>query len=108
MNKKYDIKSDPEAGKDSLLKIYPPKIARKRAGQIVVNKKTDDEKNPEISANVRTIPGIITQRGCCYAGCKGVVLGPTARHREPDPRPHRLRLLQLAHPEEPDKPWSRR
>jgi nitrogenase molybdenum-iron protein alpha chain len=77
MNKKYDIKSDPEAVKDSLLKIYPPKIARKRAGQIVVNKKTDDEKNPEISANVRTIPGIITQRGCCYAGCKGVVLGPT-------------------------------
>jgi nitrogenase molybdenum-iron protein alpha chain len=30
----------------------------------------------EIAANVRTIPGIITQRGCCYAGCKGVVLGP--------------------------------
>ena len=24
-----------------------------------------------------TIPGIITQRGCTYAGCKGVVLGPT-------------------------------
>ncbi len=33
------------------------------------------EKN-EIAANVRTIPGIITQRGCCYAGCKGVVVGP--------------------------------
>ena len=32
---------------------------------------------PEIKANVRTSPGIITQRGCTYAGCKGVVLGPT-------------------------------
>ena len=32
---------------------------------------------PEILANVRTTPGIITQRGCTYAGCKGVVLGPT-------------------------------
>ena len=32
---------------------------------------------PEIHSNVRTIPGIITQRGCTYAGCKGVVLGPT-------------------------------
>ena len=32
---------------------------------------------PEIQSNVRTIPGIITQRGCTYAGCKGVVLGPT-------------------------------
>lgn len=35
-----------------------------------------NDNNNEIAANVRTIPGIITQRGCCYAGCKGVVLGP--------------------------------
>jgi nitrogenase molybdenum-iron protein alpha chain len=32
---------------------------------------------PEIMANSRTIPGILTMRGCAYAGCKGVVLGPT-------------------------------
>lgn len=32
---------------------------------------------PEITANVRTIPGIITMRGCTYAGCKGVIMGPT-------------------------------
>ncbi|MDR3671987.1 MAG: nitrogenase component I subunit alpha, partial [Holophaga sp.] len=25
----------------------------------------------------RTIPGILSMRGCAYAGCKGVVLGPT-------------------------------
>jgi nitrogenase molybdenum-iron protein alpha chain len=25
---------------------------------------------------VRTIPGILSHRGCCYAGCKGVVVGP--------------------------------
>lgn len=30
----------------------------------------------EITANTRTVPGIITNRGCCYAGCKGVVVGP--------------------------------
>jgi nitrogenase molybdenum-iron protein alpha chain len=29
-------------------------------------------------ANVRTIPGIITMRGCTYAGCKGVIMGPTS------------------------------
>jgi nitrogenase molybdenum-iron protein alpha chain len=29
-----------------------------------------------IAANTRSVPGIITNRGCCYAGCKGVVLGP--------------------------------
>jgi nitrogenase molybdenum-iron protein alpha chain len=37
----------------------------------------DPAVDQEIQANVRTIPGIITQRGCTYAGCKGVVLGPT-------------------------------
>ena len=31
---------------------------------------------PQIEANTRTIPGIISQRGCAYAGCKGVVVGP--------------------------------
>jgi nitrogenase molybdenum-iron protein alpha chain len=30
----------------------------------------------EITANVRTVPGMLTHRGCCFAGCKGVVLGP--------------------------------
>ncbi|MDR3194850.1 MAG: nitrogenase molybdenum-iron protein alpha chain, partial [Tannerella sp.] len=53
---------------------YPKKIGRKRAKAIVIS---DPDAPPEILANVRTIPGIITQRGCTYAGCKGVVLGPT-------------------------------
>jgi nitrogenase molybdenum-iron protein alpha chain len=63
--------------KQELIKVYPAKVARKRAGQIVVNTKDSQEPIPEITANVRAIPGIITQRGCTYAGCKGVVLGPT-------------------------------
>jgi nitrogenase molybdenum-iron protein alpha chain len=65
---------DPVVVKDELIKKYPPKIARKRANSIVVNNPGSDQ---EIQANVRTVPGIITQRGCCYAGCKGVILGPT-------------------------------
>lgn len=66
----------PEAAaiKADILKAYPPKVARKRDKSMVIN---DPDTIPEIQANVRTIPGIITQRGCCYAGCKGVVLGPT-------------------------------
>ncbi len=60
--------------KKELLEIYPKKVRRKRETQILVN---DPEAPPEIGANARTIPGIITQRGCTYAGCKGVVLGPT-------------------------------
>ena len=66
-----------EEARAELLEKYPTKVARKRAGQIVINKVEPDEVVPEIKANTRTVPGIISQRGCCYAGCKGVVLGPT-------------------------------
>jgi nitrogenase molybdenum-iron protein alpha chain len=59
---------------EEVLAKYPPKIAKKRAKGILVNEPGMEQ---EIQANVRTIPGIITQRGCTYAGCKGVVLGPT-------------------------------
>jgi nitrogenase molybdenum-iron protein alpha chain len=62
--------------KEELLKKYPPKVARKRAQSILVNEGAGDAA-PEIQANVRTIPGIITMRGCTYAGCKGVIMGPT-------------------------------
>jgi nitrogenase molybdenum-iron protein alpha chain len=64
---------DPAAVKAEMLKIYPAKTGKKRAKQIVLN---DPETPPEIGANSRTIPGIITQRGCTYAGCRGVVMGP--------------------------------
>lgn len=67
----------PEAAKKELLKGYPAKVARKRDKQIVLNQIAEGDLVPEISANTRTIPGIITQRGCTYAGCKGVVVGPT-------------------------------
>ncbi len=72
-----DISIDPADVKDQLLKVYPRKVARKRAKQIVVNEIDEEGAVPEIQANIRTTPGIITQRGCTYAGCKGVVLGPT-------------------------------
>ncbi|MDY6903338.1 MAG: nitrogenase molybdenum-iron protein alpha chain [Thermodesulfobacteriota bacterium] len=68
---------DPQAVKEDILKKYPPKVARKRSKHFVINKKVDEDHYEPIQANVRTIPGIISQRGCCYAGCKGVVMGPT-------------------------------
>ena len=74
--KEYMDVVDPEEFKKEILSKYPTKVARKRAKQITINK-PDGENIAEIGANVRTIPGIITQRGCSYAGCKGVVLGPT-------------------------------
>jgi nitrogenase molybdenum-iron protein alpha chain len=56
-----------------MLEAYPTKTRKKREKQMVLN---DPERPPEIGANSRTIPGIITQRGCTYAGCRGVVIGP--------------------------------
>lgn len=66
-----------ESVKDSILNRYPAKVARKRGKQIIINRVENGDQVPEILANSRTIPGILTMRGCAYAGCKGVVLGPT-------------------------------
>ena len=68
---------DTEEFKSEMLTRYPAKVAKKRKRQIVINQVDSGEQVPEILANSRTIPGILTMRGCSYAGCKGVVLGPT-------------------------------
>lgn len=64
--------------KDVVSKIvekYPASVFKNRKEHIVLV--DHDSENPQtITANTRTIPGIITSRGCCYAGCKGVVIGP--------------------------------
>jgi nitrogenase molybdenum-iron protein alpha chain len=75
--KKKLVQWDPTDIKAELLTKYPPKVARKRAKQIMINE-AQENTTPEIVANVRTIPGIITMRGCTYAGCKGVIMGPTS------------------------------
>ena len=69
-----DIITPLSSFKEGVLEIYPKKVGKKRNKSITYN---NPDEIPEIQANVRTIPGIITQRGCTYAGCKGVVLGPT-------------------------------
>lgn len=59
---------------DQVLDQYHSKVYKNRKEHMV--NIGNNENNNEIAANIRTIPGIISQRGCCYAGCKGVVLGP--------------------------------
>jgi nitrogenase molybdenum-iron protein alpha chain len=70
--------------REELLKPYPKKARRKRETQVLVNEPGEGPDPlgrraplPQVGANSRTLPGIITQRGCTYAGCKGVILGPT-------------------------------
>jgi nitrogenase molybdenum-iron protein alpha chain len=60
---------------DKVVEQYPASVFKNRKEHILV-KNSDTPEPQTITANTRTIPGIITNRGCCYAGCKGVVLGP--------------------------------
>jgi nitrogenase molybdenum-iron protein alpha chain len=59
---------------DKILNRYPAKVKRSRKKHILI--KDSSVGQQEIEANTRTIPGIMTNRGCAFAGCKGVVLGP--------------------------------
>ncbi len=58
---------------EKILEKYPSRVLKNRKEHILIK---DSGETQEIAANARTVPGIITNRGCCYAGCKGVVVGP--------------------------------
>jgi nitrogenase molybdenum-iron protein alpha chain len=59
---------------DSVLDKYSAKVYKNRKKHVI--ELNNDNETQEIDANRRTMPGMLTHRGCCYAGCKGVVLGP--------------------------------
>ncbi len=60
--------------KDALLEKYSAKVFKNRKQHVM---QLEFGETPDtIMANSRAIPGSMTARGCCYAGCKGVVLGP--------------------------------
>ena len=60
---------------EEMLVPYPDLVKKNRKKHLIVKDETA-ACCPQIEANTRTIPGIISQRGCAYAGCKGVVVGP--------------------------------
>lgn len=60
---------------ESVLDHYEAKVYKNRKKHMVTVDHTL-ETPQEILANVRTVPGMLTHRGCCFAGCKGVVVGP--------------------------------
>lgn len=59
---------------EEILAQLPSKVQKNRRKHILI--KDNEAGRQQIEANTRTIPGIITNRGCAFAGCKGVVLGP--------------------------------
>jgi len=59
--------------KGKVLDQYSARVFKNRKEHVAVK---EGENVPVLAANTRTIPGIMSHRGCCYAGCKGVVLAP--------------------------------
>ena len=57
-----------------ILEKYSSRVYKNRKDHVI--QLEEDESHQSIAANSRSIPGIMTNRGCCYAGCKGVVLAP--------------------------------
>jgi nitrogenase molybdenum-iron protein alpha chain len=58
-----------------VLEAYPAKTAKFRAKHLKPND-PQGSKECEVKSNIKSRPGVMTIRGCAYAGSKGVVWGP--------------------------------
>ncbi len=59
---------------EDVLEQYSPKVQKNRRLHLAV--KDDACGGCAVKSNAKTIPGVMTARGCAYAGAKGVVWGP--------------------------------
>ncbi len=59
-----------------MLEVYPEKAKKDRAKHLMVNDQTLEQSKKCITSNRKSLPGVMTVRGCAYAGSKGVVWGP--------------------------------
>jgi len=93
---------DPSEIREEILRRYPPKVAKRRA-------KTDScEQGGRAEQVPRSWPTRVPSRhthhaGCAYAGCKGVVLGPTREILADYPWTYWMWLLQLAYQAKSDE-----
>ncbi len=67
-------KESTQAMIDDALSVYPEKARKKRAPHLGVNDQTSGVAC--VKSNKKTVPGVMSARGCAYAGAKGVVWGP--------------------------------
>jgi nitrogenase molybdenum-iron protein alpha chain len=59
-----------------VLEVYPEKAKADRAKHLTVNDQEVEQSKKCITSNRKSLPGVMTIRGCAYAGSKGVVWGP--------------------------------
>jgi nitrogenase molybdenum-iron protein alpha chain len=69
-----EIKERNEQMISEVLTAYPEKTAKRRAKHLGTFE--EGKSDCGVKSNLKTIPGVMTIRGCAYAGAKGVVWGP--------------------------------
>jgi nitrogenase molybdenum-iron protein alpha chain len=69
-------REETEALIQEVLEVYPDAAKKDRAKHLTVNDPTIEKSNKCITSNRKSLPGVMTIRGCAYAGSKGVVWGP--------------------------------
>lgn len=57
-----------------VLEAYPEKAKKKREKHLNVYE--EGKSDCGVKSNIKSVPGVMTTRGCAYAGAKGVVWGP--------------------------------
>lgn len=60
-----------------VLEVYPEKAKKDRAKHLAVNDPSVEQSKKCITSNRKSQPGVMTIRGCAYAGSKGVVWAPS-------------------------------
>ncbi len=61
---------------EEVLEVYPDTAKKDRAKHLTVNDPSIEASKKCITSNRKSLPGVMTIRGCAYAGSKGVVWGP--------------------------------
>ncbi|WP_006786685.1 nitrogenase molybdenum-iron protein alpha chain [Thiorhodospira sibirica] len=69
-------REETEALIQEVLEVYPEKARKDRAKHLTVNDPNVEQSKKCITSNRKSLPGVMTIRGCAYAGSKGVVWGP--------------------------------
>src|SRR5512133_2138814 len=67
-------KASTQAMMDEAREAYPEKGKKKRAPHLAPNEASSG--GASVKSNKKTVPGVMSARGCAYAGAKGVVWGP--------------------------------
>ena len=61
---------------DEVMEVYPEKTKKDRAKHVKPNDPAGACGTCQVKSNVKSRPGVMTVRGCAFAGAKGVVWGP--------------------------------